>query len=70
MEVLGGVLIFGAVAAANVAAAKTQPQMNPAVPHLQAFFAAIRRFGLNRCGSVFQVTTELTVHECNQCLMI
>jgi hypothetical protein len=34
-----GVLVLGGVAASHVAAAQTEPEMNPRVAHLQAFFA-------------------------------
>jgi hypothetical protein len=41
MKVFGGVLIFRAVAAAHVTASQAQPQVNPIIPHFQAFFTAI-----------------------------
>ena len=41
MKVLGGVLVLGGVAAADVAADETFPQVNPGIAHLQAFFAAL-----------------------------
>jgi hypothetical protein len=34
-----GVLVLGGVATSHVAAAQTEPEMNPGVAHLQAFFA-------------------------------
>src|ERR1700740_2118948 len=36
-----GVLVFGRVAAADVATAQTQPQVHPTVAHLQALLAAM-----------------------------
>ena len=45
VEVLGGVLVFGGVAAADVAALHAQAEMHPGVAHLQALFAAL---GLRR----------------------
>ncbi len=41
MKMLGGVLVFRRVAAADVAALQTQPQMNPGVSHFRAFFANV-----------------------------
>jgi hypothetical protein len=40
VEVFGGVLVFGRVAAADMAAFETQPEMHPDVAHFEAFFAA------------------------------
>jgi hypothetical protein len=40
MKVLGGVLVFGRIAAADVAAFQTQAQVHPGVSHFEAFFAA------------------------------
>src|SRR2546421_11426626 len=40
-EVLGRVLVLRRVAAANVAADLAQAQVNPGVPHLQTFLAAL-----------------------------
>jgi hypothetical protein len=40
-EVLGGVLVFRGIAAADVAADFAEAQMNPRIAHLQALFAAI-----------------------------
>jgi hypothetical protein len=39
MEVLGGVLVFGGIATADVAALHAQTEMNPAVAHLQTLLA-------------------------------
>jgi hypothetical protein len=47
MEVLGGVLILGRIAAAHVSAGKAETKMNPGVAQLEAFFAAFR-FGVDR----------------------
>jgi hypothetical protein len=41
VEMLGGVLVFGGVAAAHVAALHAQAEMNPSVTHFQALFAAL-----------------------------
>ena len=41
MEMLGGVLVFRGVAAADVAALHAQAEMHPGVAHLQALFAAL-----------------------------
>jgi hypothetical protein len=45
VEVLGGVFVFGGVAAANVAAGEAETEMDPGVAHFEAFFAAFG-FGL------------------------
>jgi hypothetical protein len=47
VEVLGGVLVLGRIAAADVTADQAQPQMDPGVSHLKALlatFAAGRDF--------------------------
>ena len=44
--VLGGVLVSRLVAAADVAAGKAQPQVDPAVAAAQALFAALRARGV------------------------
>jgi hypothetical protein len=41
MKMLGGVLVFGTVAAADVAALLAEPEMDPGVAHFEAFFAAV-----------------------------
>jgi len=41
VEVLGGVFVFRRVAATHMAALQAQPQVHPAVTHLQALFAAL-----------------------------
>ena len=41
MEMLGGVLVFGGIAAADVAALHAQPEMHPGVTHFQTLFAAL-----------------------------
>src|SRR5262249_16201457 len=41
MVVSGGVLVFGAVAAPDVSARETEPQVHPVVSNLQAFLTAI-----------------------------
>jgi hypothetical protein len=41
VEVLGGVFVFRRVAATNMAALQAQPQVHPAVTHLQTLFAAL-----------------------------
>jgi hypothetical protein len=40
-EVRRGMLVLGVVAAADVPARKAETQVNPAIPHRQAFFAAL-----------------------------
>jgi hypothetical protein len=40
-EVLGGVLVFGGIAAADVAADLAEAKMNPRIARLQALLAAI-----------------------------
>src|SRR5262249_11193585 len=47
VEVLGRVLAFGAVAAADVAAAQAHPQVDPLRLRLQAFLAALGRARLD-----------------------
>jgi hypothetical protein len=44
-KMLGGMFVFGGVAAAYVTAGQAQAQVDPLVSHLQAFFAALG-FGL------------------------
>jgi hypothetical protein len=39
VKMLGGMLVFGAVAAAHVAALETQAQVHPGVAHFQTFLA-------------------------------
>jgi hypothetical protein len=41
MKMFRGVLVFRAIAAAHVAAAQAEPQMDPSVSHFEAFLAAI-----------------------------
>jgi hypothetical protein len=41
MEVFRGVLVFGAIATANVSADQTEAQVHPGITHLQALFAAV-----------------------------
>src|SRR5271169_1997899 len=41
MKMLGGMLVLGGIAAPDVPANEAHPQMNPLVPHLQTFFAAV-----------------------------
>ena len=43
MKVFGCVLVFGGVAAADVAALQTKTKVNPIVAHFQAFLTALRR---------------------------
>jgi hypothetical protein len=40
VEMFGGVLVLRRIAAADVAARKTQPEVNPRIAHFQAFLAA------------------------------
>jgi hypothetical protein len=50
MEMLGGVLVFGGVAAADVAALEAEAQVDPGVAHLEALFAplSVRLDGANQ----------------------
>src|SRR6516162_8654641 len=41
VEVLGGVFVFRRVAVTDMAALQAQPQVHPAVTHLQTLFAAL-----------------------------
>jgi hypothetical protein len=41
VKMLGGMFVLGTVAATDMSARQTQPQMNPTVAHLQALFAAL-----------------------------
>ena len=43
LVVLGGVAVLGVVAAADMAACRAHPQMQPPIPHLQALDAAVAR---------------------------
>jgi hypothetical protein len=49
MEMLGGVFVFGRVAAADMPAFHAQTQVNPSVAHFKAFLAAFgaRRYFVN-----------------------
>ena len=51
MIVLGRVLVLGRIAAPHVSTRETEPQMYPAVTHLQALFASFR-FGFGVCGAL------------------
>jgi hypothetical protein len=41
VKMLGGVLILGGVAAADVSAGQTEPQVDPGVAHFQTLLAAV-----------------------------
>jgi hypothetical protein len=41
MKMLGGVLVFRRVAASHVTAGETEPQVYPAISHLDAFLADV-----------------------------
>src|SRR5262249_9346627 len=41
VEVLGGVLVLRRIAAADVAAGEAEPEVDPAVPHLEALLATV-----------------------------
>ena len=45
MKMLGGVFIFGGIAAADMAADQAQAQVHPAVAHFDAFGADVRTGG-------------------------
>src|SRR5207237_30374 len=49
VKVLGGVSVGGVVAAADVTAFETEPQMHPPLAALEAFFPAVRRLGGKLC---------------------
>jgi hypothetical protein len=56
MEVFGSVLVLGRVAATNVAADQTFPQVDPGIAHLQTFLASFAaRFDL---ANFFYVRTR------------
>jgi hypothetical protein len=42
MEMLGGVLVLGRIAAADMATGEAQTEVNPFVVHLKALFTAFR----------------------------
>src|SRR5437773_2414767 len=58
-EMLGGVLVLGIVAAADVAAGAAQPKMHPGVAHGEAFLAA---GGIGRAG---QDELEMAAFRCH-----
>ena len=58
-EMLGGVLVLGIVAAADVAAGAAQPKMHPGVAHGKAFLAA---GGVGRAG---KDELEMTAFRCH-----
>jgi hypothetical protein len=41
VEVFGGVFVLGRIATAYVTATEAQPQVDPGIAHLEAFFAAV-----------------------------
>ena len=43
VEMGGGVLVFGAVAASNMTAGFAESEVDPAIPHFQAFLTAVCR---------------------------
>jgi len=45
VEVLGGMLVFGRVAAANIATDETQAQVNPGISQFYALFAYVLASG-------------------------
>jgi hypothetical protein len=45
VEVAGGVLVLGGIAAPDVPALKADAQVYPSIPYLQAIFAALRARG-------------------------
>jgi hypothetical protein len=42
VKMFGGVLVLGGIAATNVTADEAFAQVNPAITHLKALFAAVR----------------------------
>src|SRR5881396_2561542 len=63
VKVLGGVTVGGIVAAADVTAFETEPQMHPLVAALQAFFAPVRRLRRNvvHLGKMFALLGHTVV---------
>lgn len=59
--VFAGVLVLRAVAAADMPANHTHPQVNPAIPGFQAFLAALRA-RLNLTDLIFVGTGLITKH--------
>jgi hypothetical protein len=41
MKMFGGMFVLGGIAAADVAACETQPQVNPRVSHFETFLTAL-----------------------------
>jgi hypothetical protein len=54
LEVFSSVFVFRGIATAHMAAGKTESQMHPVIPHLEALFASLGCFGFRIVG-VFQV---------------
>ena len=47
MMMFRGMLVFRRIAASDIAATQTEPQMYPSVAHLDALFASVLVSGLN-----------------------
>lgn len=47
MEMFRGVLVFGLIAASDMAADHAETKMHPGIPHFQAFLAAVWGAGFN-----------------------
>jgi len=60
VEVFGGMSVFGVIAAADMPARKTEPQMDPAISRFQAFFTAFRGFRGNVGRRFFQMFAQYT----------
>ncbi len=58
MEMLGGVLIFRAIAAPNVAASQAKAKVDPGITGFEAFFASVGRIGLYAFWGLGQVNAE------------
>jgi hypothetical protein len=58
MEVFRGVLVFGRIAAAHVAALQTQAQVNPSIAHFQAFLATVGSFRCHRFNLIHMRTSR------------
>jgi len=66
VKMFGGVLVFGIVAATDVAANFTQPQMHPIITKLQAFLASVRaRRNFPDLVKMYAIHFRTSTHDCN-----
>jgi hypothetical protein len=65
VKVVGRVLVFGRVAAADMSAAQAQSEMNPGVADLEAIFASLRAgcdvMDLIEMGALFRHRSSLRI---------